>query len=365
MYGQQTNEPSAYADEYLMYGQQTNEPSSYEQQTDEQLTFNQQFSEGESNLQWGSKWQSDPGQYSGNEWQTTLKKSGIPVRPTPEAITPEAAAPEAITPEAAAPEAITPEAAAPEATAPEAAAPEATAPEAAASAIRPPADISSSRFQPAESTLPEKRNKIFQVRKMKILEDRLWMDIEWPEEIEQVLVLYGEDGYAKNPKDYRGKAANITSKAKYQKDTCIYLENIKEAEYFISLYGGCIGEGEIEYRDEIHVRYDHRRKEKIEYSIRIKGLLERHLEIEFYSAGESFQLPAIDIVVQKNTVPIDSVSGDIIAHIEKQYVEKSYLWTCPVHTLPKSSCIKAFFSDVASYDRISLRPAYGTKFKVR
>ena len=215
-----------------------------------------------------------------------------------------------------------------------------------------------------EDSLPPEEKK-FQVRKIRKLEDRLWIDVDWPEQADRILVLYGEDGYAKNPKDYREKSASVTTRTKYRKDTCLYLENIQNADYFISLYCGRDLEEGTEYFEEAHVKFDCRKKEKIKYSIQIKGLFERQLEVEFSAENETFRLPAVDIVSKENTVPIDASSGTVVGHIKEQKVEKSFLWTCPLNTLPKNSYLKAFFSEASSYDRLSLRPEYGTKFKIK
>lgn len=203
-----------------------------------------------------------------------------------------------------------------------------------------------------------------QVKKAEIINSRLLIDIKWPEEAVSVLVVYGENGYAKNIEDRKGQSVRNISRKQFQEDSGIFLKNIEQKDYYITLYSAYKVNGELVYSDGAQFLFSNKPKADIQYSIKVKGFFSKQVEIIFTSENKEFTLPEIDIVSKQGSVPVYATSGVVAEHIEEQQVSGSYKHTMPAGSFSKNSYIKVFFTDEKLYDSISLRPAYGTEFKV-
>ena len=192
----------------------------------------------------------------------------------------------------------------------------------------------------------------------------LHIRIEWPKDAVSILVLYGNDNYAKSLEDRVGKTSRNISKKQFEADGALLLKNIEKKDYYITLYSACRINGEIVYSDGTRLSFSNRPKTDISYSIRTKGFLNKQVEVEFKSTEHSFWLPDIDIISKQNAVPVYANSGSVVRHIQEQNIEGSYTETFEAKSLPKGSYIKAFFTDEDRNDEMSLRPVYGTNFKV-
>lgn len=192
----------------------------------------------------------------------------------------------------------------------------------------------------------------------------LHIRIEWPEDAVSVLVLYGNDNYAKSLEDRVGKTSRNISKKQFEADQALILKNIEKKDYYITLYSACRVNGELIYSEGTRLSFSNRPKADIQYTIRTKGFLNKQIEVEFKSTEPSFLLPEIDLVSKQNSVPVYSNSGSVVRHIPEQTVEGSHTETFDMKSFPKGSYIKAFFTDENKNDEMSLRPAYGTNFKV-
>ena len=192
----------------------------------------------------------------------------------------------------------------------------------------------------------------------------LHIRIEWPEDAVSVLVLYGNDNYAKSLEDRVGKTSRSISKKQFEADQALILKNIEKKDYYITLYSACRVNGELIYSEGTRLSFSNRPKADIQYTIRIKGFLSKQVEVEFKSTHPSFLLPDIDIISKQNSVPVYSNSGSVVRHIPEQTVEGSHTEIFDMKSFPKGSYIKAFFTDENQNDEMSLRPAYGTNFKV-
>ena len=118
------------------------------------------------------------------------------------------------------------------------------------------------------------------------------------------------------------------------------------------------------YSDGTQALFSNKPKTDIQYSIHVKGLLSKQIEIEFKSTEYTFFMPNIDIISKQNGIPVYVNSGRVIEHIDGQEVEGSYKILIEAKSLPKNSYLKAFFTDEEMNDMISLRPIFGTEFKV-
>ena len=214
-----------------------------------------------------------------------------------------------------------------------------------------------------ESCIAASVEKI-QVKKAEMINSRLLLDITWPEEAVSVLVVYGEKGYAKSIEDRKGQSVRNISKKQHKEDGGLFINNIEQKDYYITLYSACKINGELVYSDGTQFLFSNKPKADIQYSIKVKGFFGKQVEIVFTSEDKEFTLPAIDIVSKQGNVPVYATSGTVAEHIEEQQVSGSYKCTLPAGAFPKNSYIKAFFTDEELYDSISLRPAYGTDFKV-
>lgn len=192
----------------------------------------------------------------------------------------------------------------------------------------------------------------------------LRINIKWPEDAIQILIIYGTDQYSKNLEDRKGKTVKSISRRQYEADTGLYLRNIEKKDYYITMYSACKINGSMTYSDGTNVFFSNRPKADIKYSIRTKGFMNKQIEIEFTSSMSPFRLPEIDLVSKQGGVPVYITSGMVVEHIDEQTVEGSYKVTFPANLIPRNSYLKAFFTDENINDEISLRPVYGTNFKV-
>lgn len=202
------------------------------------------------------------------------------------------------------------------------------------------------------------------VNKVELLNSSLVISINWPEDAVSVLILYGEGGYAKSLEDRKGKTARTISKKQFEADGGLVLNGTAQMDYYISLYSACKVNGELVYSEGTQVLFSNKPKTDITYSIRVKGLFSKSVEVEFTSSASEFVLPDIDIVSKQNGIPVYANSGTVLEHIEEQQVTGSYKFKIAASAIPKDSCLKPFFSNEKLYETVSLRPAYGTNFKV-
>ncbi len=215
-----------------------------------------------------------------------------------------------------------------------------------------------------EQAMAAKIEKI-KIKNVELLNSELEIKIDWPKDASSILVLYGEDGYAKNISDRKGKTSKSFSKNLYDAKGAIYLTNIEKKTYYITLYSACKLNGELMYSDGTQVQFGNVEKHDIQYSIKVKGFFsKKQVEMEFKSAQKEFLLPDIDIVAKRNGPPVYASSGMMVEHIDGQRVTGSYILAIPVSSLPSGSYIKAFFTDDDMNDEIRLRPVVGTDFKV-
>ncbi len=203
-----------------------------------------------------------------------------------------------------------------------------------------------------------------QVKGMEWVNSELLIQVEWPRDAVSILLLYGNEGYARNIEDRKGKSSRSISKKQFECDGALKLNNIEKKDYYITLYSACRLNGELVYSEGAPLLFSNGPKMDIQYSIRVKGIFSKQAEVEFKAAASSFFLPEIDIISKQHGAPVYADSGSVVGHIPAQEVQGAYRFSIDVKSLPKDSYIKAFFTDINMNDRISLRPAYGTVFKV-
>lgn len=226
-----------------------------------------------------------------------------------------------------------------------------------------PVTVKNSMAVIGEQTIAAKIEKI-NVDKVELLNSSLLMNIKWPQDALSILIIYGEGGYAKSLEDRKGKSVRTISQKQFQADGGLVLKGIEQKDYYITLYSACKVNGEMIYSDGTQVLFSNKPKCDITYSIKVKGLFSKTVEVEFTSGERKFILPAIDIISKQNGTPVYADSGTVIEHIEEQQVNGSYKFTVGAGSFPKGSYLKPFFTDEKLYESISLRPAYGTNFKV-
>ena len=226
-----------------------------------------------------------------------------------------------------------------------------------------PVTVKNSMAVIGEQTIAAKIEKI-NVDKVELLNSSLLINIKWPQDALSILIIYGEGGYAKSLEDRRGKSVRTISQKQFQADGGLVLKGIEQKDYYITLYSACKVNGEMIYSDGTQVLFSNKSKCDITYSIKVKGLFSKTVEVEFTSGERKFILPAIDIISKQNGTPVYADSGTVIEHIEEQQVNGSYKFTVGIGSFPKGSYLKPFFIDEKLYESISLRPAYGTNFKV-
>lgn len=214
-----------------------------------------------------------------------------------------------------------------------------------------------------EQAVAAKIEKI-KVDKVELVSSNLLINVKWPEDAVSIMIIYGDNGYAKSLEDRKGKNVRTISKNQYLADTGLVIKNIEQKDYYITLYSVCKMNGEMVYSDGTQVLFSNKPKTDITFSIKVKGLFSKTVEVEFTSSQNEFTLPAIDIIAKQGGIPVYSTSGTVIDHIEEQQVVGSYKFTAPANLFPRESHLKPFFTDDKLYEKISLRPAYGTNFKV-
>lgn len=215
-----------------------------------------------------------------------------------------------------------------------------------------------------EQALAAKIEKL-KVESTELINSDIRIAVKWPEDAVSVLVIYGNDKYAKTMEDRKGKTVRNISKKQYLADTGLYIKNIEQKDYYITLYSATRLNGETVYSDGTQILFSNSPKADIQYAIRTKGfLMNKQIEVEFSSSINAFQLPDIDLVIKMGSMPVYASTGTTIQHIPAQAVQGSLKVTFPVNSVPKSSYLKAFFTDEDTHDEITLRPAYGTNFKI-
>lgn len=208
------------------------------------------------------------------------------------------------------------------------------------------------------------RMERIKVTSTELVNSELMVNIDWPKDAVSILVLYGNNGYAKDIEDRKGRTARSISKKQFESDGALKLSNIEKQDYYITLYSACRLNGELAYSDGTQLLFSNCPKMDIQYSIRVKGLFSKQIEVEFKCEAHTFSLPDIDIVTKQHGTPVYANSGRVVEHIEAQTVEGSLRIALDAKSLPKDSYLKAFFTDDDMNDSISLRAVYGTNFKV-
>ena len=214
-----------------------------------------------------------------------------------------------------------------------------------------------------EQAVAAKIEKI-KIEKMELVSSNLLINMKWPEDAVSIMVIYGDNGYAKSLEDRKGKNVRTISQNQFLADTGLVIKNIEQKDYYITLYSVCKMNGELVYSDGTQVLFSNKPKSDIVFSIKTKGLFSKTVEMEFTSSQNEFTLPAIDIIAKQGGVPVYATSGTVVEHIEELQVTGSYKFTAPAKSFPRESYLKPFFTDEKLYEKISLRPAYGTNFKV-
>lgn len=202
------------------------------------------------------------------------------------------------------------------------------------------------------------------INKTERLHSDLVISLQWPEDTDSILVIYGEYGFAENPQDRRGNNIRNISKAQFYADTGLIIANIERKDYYITLYGISSRNGQTVYSEGTRVLFPNKPRMEIYYSIKIRGIFEKMVEMEFCSSVEEFVLPALDIVLKREGIPVYASSGTVVDHIQEQWVRGSYKYLAPVQSFPRGGHLKPFFSDEEEYEKTSLRPACGTRFRV-
>ena len=226
-----------------------------------------------------------------------------------------------------------------------------------------PVTVKNSTAVIGEQAVAAKIEKI-KVEKVELVSSNLLINVTWPEDAVSIMLIYGDNGYAKSLEDRKGKNVRTISKNQYLADTGLVIKGIEQKDYYITLYSVCKMNGELVYSDGTQVMFSNKPKSDITFSIKTKGLFSKTVEMEFTSSQNEFMLPAIDIVAKQGGIPVYATSGIVVEHVEEQQVVESYKYTVPANSLPRDSHVKPFFTDEKLYEKISLRPAYGTNFKV-
>lgn len=216
---------------------------------------------------------------------------------------------------------------------------------------------------PNGEAVSEKAKKI-DVEDVRRVNSDLKIEIKWPDDAAYVLAVYGTEEYAKTPQDLEGRLAYTFPRQQYEREAGLYLRNIQQVNYYITLYSVCGHNGETKYSQGTEIFFANRPKAVIYYSIHVKNFFRKLVEIEFMSSEKEFSLPEIDLVYQQGNIPVYRDPDAIIQHIGEQSVEGRYKVVLPRDIFPKDSYLKAFFTDENMNDEMKLRPALDINFKV-
>lgn len=192
----------------------------------------------------------------------------------------------------------------------------------------------------------------------------LKLEIEWPEDATHIFVLYGTEEYAESLMEKSGKHRSV-SKHQYDWEGGLYLRNIEQQDYYITLYGVYQRNGEQVYSKATRVFFSNKPKMAIYYSIHVRNSrTEQYLEIEFRGSEWKFFLPEIDLVYKEGSIPVYRNTNTIVGHIGEQKVSGTYKDKFPINTIPRNSYLKAFFTNEEWNNKMKLKPKRCIKYKI-
>ena len=211
---------------------------------------------------------------------------------------------------------------------------------------------------------------LFSVKGKRIVGKDLHLVVEWPENVEKMLILYREDTYPKDSDDHQAKRV-IMTRQDFLDSGAFVIPNIQEKKYYFSLFIGRAetsfqSEGEMKFEQIYREEFSHLPKTIIYYSIEKIGVLKKRVRILFYSDQAVFQLPAIEIrqLTGTNEAPIKKIQGELISEIQQQEVNGKYLAEFSMSQFPKGTGIRPFFQQDSSYEKYRLKPISGTNHMI-
>lgn len=151
--------------------------------------------------------------------------------------------------------------------------------------------------------------QLFCIKELKRVHDSLEIFInKWPDECSVLRVVYSRERF---PKSYNDKQAEniLVRKNEYIRNGALSISNLKEGNYYISVYGKLSGDAG--YSSPVSVVCSNEKKCVVTYEIKVKRNLLRKIAgvtLEFLSDSE-FELPRMSVRKKNSYMPTNITSG--------------------------------------------------------
>lgn len=137
----------------------------------------------------------------------------------------------------------------------------------------------------------------------------LYLKWNWPQDVEQVVVVYSEKEYSTDPKDAEAVQRHC-SKVSYEAFNGYKIENIKSYKHlFITIYVGEEINGQTIYSEGARYFYTTAKPIEIQYRLDFKGLLKKKKVISVKSSDPSVASPELLLVKQQGRQPLSKDDG--------------------------------------------------------
>ncbi len=203
------------------------------------------------------------------------------------------------------------------------------------------------------------KGKGIQIREVKPVGNDLYVFADWPKDARIVWALVTEREFALNLNDKNAERISFRKKA-YDINKAFVFRNIKNQDYYISLFAEIERGGDIGYTPATTVLFEDKLKSNITYSIRVTGIFTKEVEITFSADTSAFRLPDIEIYKSLGVIPIYKNKSILVRTISACDVNGEYKLKIPLKELQRGMGIKPFFRDDKLYESCTIRPGEGT-----
>lgn len=186
--------------------------------------------------------------------------------------------------------------------------------------------------------------------------DKLYIELEWPQNADAALLLYRFDRFPTGAEDSEAAREFITARS-YRTQGAAIIPNVQKRDYYITVFAVYKDGSDKIYSDGLDIFAAGGEITEIHYAIKCKRTLFGKIKsvmLEVSCVSPLNVLPRMQLVRKANILPLNKTDGMVVLTTDfKEPVNRQTL-QFENDSLTKTTCYKLFFADDSNYEKYKI-----------
>lgn len=181
---------------------------------------------------------------------------------------------------------------------------------------------------------------------------------DWPKDINEVVIVCGEDTFSKDPKNSTGKTTRVLSKGSYDALNG-YKITAEERDYYFTIFTRYEDAGELVHSNGVEYLCMNSKQVNMMYHLKVNNnIFFKRIQLEI-TCDIPITMPDLVLVKKEKSIPTKKEQGEEIYRIRSQKLDGTERFEIPFEHFEIDAYAKLFFEDGQEAQKIRLQAENG------